>query len=62
MEGCAVFLIAVVLGIIAGIGAHAGWWTFIGVPAAIIGWAVIVGLIVFVVALCGIGILVIGDL
>ena len=54
-------IIGTVLGVLAGFGAYAGWWAFLSIPAAVLSWALLVALIVFILALFGIGILVIGD-
>lgn len=61
MEGCASFVIACVLGTVAGYGTYEGWFEFIGVPALVMWIALVVGFTVFLLAIMGIGVLVIGE-
>ena len=51
-----------VAGVLGGYGSYAGWLADMGIPAEAIGWAVTVGVVLFVIGVVfGVGIFILGE-
>lgn len=55
-------IVALVAGVLAGIGSYVGWLEAIGVTPEVTGVAIAVGVVVFLASLLGISIFVFGEL